>query len=124
MTTQNPQVGGSMSAPQITMTRDLTKQASRPMGRKNQLMDYGDAESYDFGMAAGDQVHHDSHAHQNTQHTYSGEEHPVIVTGTSPDAMVSYEGGQYIVADSNSHTFFLDSKNDLDAARESNKYLQ
>lgn len=113
------------------------------MGRRNQLMDYGDAESYDFGMAAGDQMHHDSHAHEDTQHTYAGEEHPVIVTGNNPDAMVSHEGGEYIVADSDhgmgdqimeelgdisswfhTHTFFLDSKNDLDAARESNKYLQ
>ncbi len=53
MTTQNPQVG-SMSTPQITMTRDLTQPGSRPMGRRNQLMDYGDAESYEFGMAASD----------------------------------------------------------------------
>ena len=82
------------------------------------------------------------HVH-DTHHTYAGDEHPVIVSGTDPHAFVAHQGDEYIVADSShagigdeivhelgmlsdwmqGHGYFLDSKHDLDAARLSNSFL-
>lgn len=124
------------------MTRDLTQGGVTPTrslmpGRRNQLSSYSDDEdresSTDF-----------SHDHdEDTHHSYHGDEHPVIVTGTSPDAFVAHEGDEFIVSDSDhgfgeqvveelgelsswfhSHSYFLESKNDLEAARLSNSFLQ
>jgi len=123
------------------MTRDLTQGGVTPTrslmpGRRNQMPNYSDEdrESTDFSHYGG---------HEDTHHSYHGDEHPVIVTGTSPDAFVAHEGDEFIVSDSDhglgeqvveelgelsswfhDHSYFLESKNDLEAARLSNSFLQ
>ena len=104
-------------------------------GRRNQLPNYSDEDRESTDYSHGD--------YEDTHHSYHGDEHPVIVTGTSPDAYVAHEGDEFIVSDSDhglgeqvveelgelsswfhGSSYFLESKNDLEAARLSNSFLQ
>ena len=117
----------AFSNPDVTVTKTLA-----PAAKKNQLRSYGDSEAYEHGRVSKDTYHkHDGHSSS----------HPVIVTTDSDEHFVDQHGDSYVVGDSGfggiggellddvshwfgGHPIFLDSKNDLDAAREANKYLQ
>ena len=86
-------------------------------------------------------MHHPRHSYEDILHTYSGSDHPVLMTDTGDHGFISHHGDEFVVSDSGfrgvtdeiaseigtwfgNHSLFLDSKHDLDAARESNKFLQ
>ena len=137
----------------MTPTQALPYQP-RPSARQNYLdydhEDYGeysdDYSDFDGHEEPHREEYHDVH---HVHHIGDDEEHPVYVTSTDPHTYFSHHDDEFIVADGNDydgynfdyadagetigslfgsdfggHSFFLDSKNDLDAARESNKYLQ
>ena len=81
--------------------------------------EYGD--NYDFESSD-----EDDYAHHDIVQTYSymfddqHDGHPVFVTSSEPHSYIIHHDDEYIIAD-DQHHMFLDSRHDLDAARESNR---
>ena len=137
------------------MTRDLTKEAARMNTRRNivtpvkslepqprnELGDWNDV--YDpndhyYTDSDDDESDYD----EGIQHTYSGDDHPVVISSSDSKAFVAEDGDQVVVADGDDasigeeivhelgqlsswfgSTFFLDNENDTKATQQSNQYL-
>ena len=137
------------------MTRDLTKEtvgkntprnivtpvkSLNPQPR-NQLGDWNDVydpEDDHYYTDSDDESDYD----QGTHHTYSGDDHPLVISTTDSKAFVDQDGDQVVVADGDDagigeeiahelgqlsswfgSTFFLDNENDTEATQQSNQYL-